>query len=138
MSFSSFSRFTTYNELQDRLPEAHTLFTKLARQAFIGFVASVISDSVSNSLRVIKTYRQVNEERVDYCKSHSANCRTKPTRSLMNIFSGSCTSSSGSRWLYRSPWPWVEDTYFGEWPSRSHVFCLVENLLRSVRFFFAC
>jgi hypothetical protein len=36
------------------------------RSAFIGFVASVISDTVSNSLRVIKTYRQVNEVRIGY------------------------------------------------------------------------
>lgn len=36
------------------------------RSAFIGFVASVISDTVSNSLRVVKTYRQVNEVRIGY------------------------------------------------------------------------
>ena len=36
------------------------------RRAFIGFVASVISDCVSNSLRVVKTYRQVNEVRIGY------------------------------------------------------------------------
>ena len=36
------------------------------RRAFIGFVASVISDSISNSLRVVKTYRQVNETRIGY------------------------------------------------------------------------
>ncbi|KIJ40219.1 hypothetical protein M422DRAFT_75728 [Sphaerobolus stellatus SS14] len=58
--------FATYNELQDRLPVAHTIGWKLARQAFIGFVASIVSDSISNSLRVVKTYRQVNEERVGY------------------------------------------------------------------------
>ena len=31
-----------------------------------GFVASVVSDSVSNSLRVLKTYRQVNARNVSY------------------------------------------------------------------------
>jgi Mitochondrial carrier protein len=45
---------------------AHTLLQKLARRAFIGFVASVVSDSISNSLRVVKTYRQVNETRIGY------------------------------------------------------------------------
>jgi len=58
--------FATYNTLDDKLPQPHTVLQKLARQAFIGFVASVISDTVSNSLRVVKTYRQVDEERVDY------------------------------------------------------------------------
>jgi hypothetical protein len=38
----------------------------LLRLAFIGFVASMISDTVSNSLRVIKTYRQVNDTKVSY------------------------------------------------------------------------
>ncbi|KAI0029013.1 mitochondrial carrier [Vararia minispora EC-137] len=58
--------FSTYNTLQELLPLPHTLIQKLLRQAFIGFVASVISDTVSNSLRVIKTYRQVNEVRIGY------------------------------------------------------------------------
>ncbi|KAF8531705.1 mitochondrial carrier [Gautieria morchelliformis] len=58
--------FATYNTLDEHLPEPDTLLQQLARQAFIGFVASVISDSVSNSLRVVKTYRQVDVERVTY------------------------------------------------------------------------
>lgn len=40
----------------------------LLRLAFIGFIASIVSDSVSNSLRVVKTYRQVNEIKVSYSK----------------------------------------------------------------------
>jgi hypothetical protein len=58
--------FGTYNYLEATLPMAHTLFQKLARRALIGFVASVVSDTISNSLRVIKTYRQVNETRIGY------------------------------------------------------------------------
>lgn len=63
------SRFATYNTLEEHLPLPHTFLQKLGRQAFIGFVASVISDTVSNSLRVVKTYRQVDEGRVSYCES---------------------------------------------------------------------
>ncbi|KAK3952544.1 mitochondrial carrier domain-protein [Pseudoneurospora amorphoporcata] len=37
--------------------------------AFAGFVASVVSDSVSNSLRVVKTYRQVNDKKVSYSEA---------------------------------------------------------------------
>jgi len=58
--------FGTYNYLSDVLPPAHTLLQKLARQAFIGFGASVVSDTISNSLRVVKTYRQVHEKNVGY------------------------------------------------------------------------
>ncbi|GJE99970.1 hypothetical protein PsYK624_162470 [Phanerochaete sordida] len=64
--------FGTYNFLQANLPEAHSLGWQLLRQAFIGFCASVISDTVSNSLRVVKTYRQVNERRVSYMEAAEA------------------------------------------------------------------
>jgi len=58
--------FGTYNFLQDELPVPDHIAYKLLRQAFIGFVASVVSDTISNSLRVLKTYRQVNETRIGY------------------------------------------------------------------------
>lgn len=59
-----------YNFLSENLPEPphHPLIVWLLRLAFIGFVASIVSDSVSNSLRVLKTYRQVNDSKVSYCK----------------------------------------------------------------------
>ncbi|KAK8844536.1 hypothetical protein IAR55_006383 [Kwoniella newhampshirensis] len=58
--------FGTYNYLSAVLPPPHTLIQKLLRQAFIGFAASVVSDTASNSLRVVKTYRQVHEGDVGY------------------------------------------------------------------------
>ncbi|KAG9312448.1 mitochondrial carrier domain-containing protein [Chiua virens] len=58
--------FGTYNYLDENLPLPTTVFEKLARSAVIGFAASVVSDSVSNSLRVVKTYRQVNATRIGY------------------------------------------------------------------------
>lgn len=62
----SFPWFATYNWLSEVLPPQHALFPRLARQAFIGFLASVVSDTVSNSLRVLKTYRQVNQSQISY------------------------------------------------------------------------
>jgi len=38
----------------------------------MGFCASVISDTTSNSLRVVKTYRQVNETRIGYIDAAKA------------------------------------------------------------------
>lgn len=52
------------------------------RQAFIGFCASVISDTVSNSLRVIKTYRQVHQSRVGYFEAAEAVIATDGLRGL--------------------------------------------------------
>ncbi|CAK7274726.1 hypothetical protein SEPCBS57363_006308 [Sporothrix epigloea] len=65
--------FATYNLLTDLLPEPakHPLAVWLLRLALIGFVASAVSDSASNSLRVVKTYRQVNETSVSYCEFHT-------------------------------------------------------------------
>ncbi|KAE9976803.1 hypothetical protein EG328_002393 [Venturia inaequalis] len=63
--------FATYNYLSETIPEPakHPIIVWLLRLAFIGFVASVVSDSVSNSLRVVKTYRQVSEVKVGYGNS---------------------------------------------------------------------
>ena len=55
---------------------------KLVRQAFIGFVASVISDTVSNSLRVVKTYRQVHATRIGYVAAAEAVIATDGVRGL--------------------------------------------------------
>lgn len=59
-----------YNLLTEVIqePPKSELLLWLLRLAFIGFVASIISDTVSNSLRVIKTYRQVNDTQVSYSK----------------------------------------------------------------------
>lgn len=63
--------FATYNYLSDILtePPKSPLLPWLLRLAFIGFVASIVSDTASNSLRVIKTYRQVNDTKVSYSEA---------------------------------------------------------------------
>ena len=42
---------------------------KLARNAGMGFCASVVSDTTSNSIRVLKTYRQTSEVPISYVKA---------------------------------------------------------------------
>lgn len=74
--------FGTYNGLDEWLPKPTTLVEKLLRQAFIGFCASVISDTISNSLRVVKTYRQVHHARVGYMESARAVIATDGLRGL--------------------------------------------------------
>lgn len=61
-----FPWFFTYNYLDTSLPVADTLAGKLGRNAGIGFVASCVSDTSSNSIRVLKTYRQTSPTRVSY------------------------------------------------------------------------
>lgn len=52
--------FTTFNTLQANVPEQDGMLKKLVRNAGIGFAASIASDTLSNSLRVVKTIRQTN------------------------------------------------------------------------------
>jgi len=74
--------FGTYNQLDKSLPPPTTFGQQILRQAFIGFVASIVSDTVSNSLRVVKTYRQVNETRIGYFDAARAVVATDGIRGL--------------------------------------------------------
>jgi hypothetical protein len=60
--------FATYNYLSEYLPRPAKDDTvgKLARSALIGFCSSAVSDTCSNSIRVIKVYKQANSENVSY------------------------------------------------------------------------
>ena len=61
-----FPWFFTFNYLQEALPKSDEPAKKLARNALIGFVSSVVSDSISNSLRVVKTTRQTFPDTISY------------------------------------------------------------------------
>ncbi|KAH8724182.1 mitochondrial carrier domain-containing protein [Phaeosphaeriaceae sp. PMI808] len=63
--------FAVYNFLSETIiePPKEQIGWWLLRAAFIGFCASVVSDTISNSLRVVKTYRQVNDTKVSYTEA---------------------------------------------------------------------
>ena len=52
--------FVTFNYLQGVVPKQTETKKKLVRNAAIGIASSCVSDTVSNSLRVIKTVKQTN------------------------------------------------------------------------------
>lgn len=60
--------FATYNTMEDVLPKTHadgTPYTgvyKLGRRALQGFCASAVSDCTSNSIRVVKVYKQTHQD----------------------------------------------------------------------------
>mmetsp|Transcript_10095 Transcript_10095/g.12451 ORF Transcript_10095/g.12451 Transcript_10095/m.12451 type:complete len:167 (+) Transcript_10095:583-1083(+) len=60
--------FATYNTLEEKIPKTHadgTPFSpvvKLARRALLGFCASAVSDTTSNSIRVVKVYKQTHSD----------------------------------------------------------------------------
>eukprot|EP01087_Luapelamoeba_hula_P008199 TRINITY_DN2032_c0_g3_i1.p1 TRINITY_DN2032_c0_g3~~TRINITY_DN2032_c0_g3_i1.p1 ORF type:complete len:294 (+),score=52.49 TRINITY_DN2032_c0_g3_i1:44-925(+) len=63
-----FPWFFTYNLLDAHLPPVDTLTfpERLLRSATMGFASSVVSDSISNSIRVIKTTKQTSQTAVSY------------------------------------------------------------------------
>lgn len=61
-----FPWFFTFNYLDATIPRQTELHWKLLRNACIGFTASVISDTVSNSMRVIKTTKQTATTVISY------------------------------------------------------------------------
>jgi len=61
--------FATYNFLNSWMTKYEEIRKKILRQACIGFVSSVISDSISNSLRVLKTTKQTSKEIMTYSET---------------------------------------------------------------------
>jgi hypothetical protein len=62
--------FLTHNYLNKYIPYYEdNLVKNLIRNCFIGFVSSMISDTISNGLRVVKTYKQTSEKSKSYKES---------------------------------------------------------------------
>lgn len=54
--------FATFNYLQKTIPKQDTKMKNNARNALIGMAASIVSDCISNSLRVVKTVKQTTSD----------------------------------------------------------------------------
>lgn len=61
-----FPWFMTFNFLDEKLPQPDNTLQKFLRRAAMGFAASVVSDTSSNSVRVVKTYKQTHTTGVTY------------------------------------------------------------------------
>lgn len=58
--------FFTYNYLSERIPKQDDRVKELGRRALIGFCSSAISDTCSNSIRVVKVYKQSHPDALSY------------------------------------------------------------------------
>lgn len=58
--------FFTYNLLSEKLPKQDDQLRELGRRAIMGFSASAVSDTCSNSIRVVKVYKQSSQETLSY------------------------------------------------------------------------
>ena len=61
-----FPWYTTYNYLDHYLPNYNDNIKQISRNGLIGFCSSAISDTCSNSIRVLKTIRQTSHVNVSY------------------------------------------------------------------------
>lgn len=60
--------FATYNFLSANIPKQDTQIQELGRRALLGFCSSAVSDTCSNSIRVLKVYKQSHPEQLTYPK----------------------------------------------------------------------
>lgn len=58
--------FFTYNFLSEKIPEQDEPLKELGRRAILGFCSSAVSDTCSNSIRVVKVYKQSSPEAISY------------------------------------------------------------------------
>jgi len=61
--------FYTNNQLREVMPQFDFAYGKYVRNAVIGFCSAAVSDTCSNSLRVLKTTRQTSLEPISYMDS---------------------------------------------------------------------
>ncbi|KAL1511746.1 hypothetical protein AB1Y20_005034 [Prymnesium parvum] len=75
--------YGTFNALDASLPKRHSdlLFT-LGRNAGVGFCASAVSDTLTNSIRVVKTFRQTSETPISYGDAARTIIRSDGVRGL--------------------------------------------------------
>lgn len=58
--------FFTYNFLSEKIPKRENKVEELGRRALLGFCSSAVSDTCSNSIRVVKVYKQSSPEAISY------------------------------------------------------------------------
>ena len=58
--------FFTYNYLSAAIPKQDDQLSELGRRAIMGFSASAISDTCSNSIRIVKVYKQSFPTQITY------------------------------------------------------------------------
>lgn len=107
--------FLTYNTLNAHLPEVDEPLQKLCRSAVMGFCSSAVSDTCSNSIRVVKVYKQANENPITY---PDALKRVIAEDGLAGLFGRGLKTkiiSNGMQGLMFSVlWKYIDDAWFKE------------------------
>jgi len=118
--------FATYNALQEYMPKSgyaeslpikvdekhHALIDKLIKNACIGFCASAVSDTCSNSIRVVKVYKQSNSENIGYLKAtQRVIAESGITGLLFRGLSTKIVANGMSGMLFSVLWKLIDDKF---------------------------
>lgn len=105
--------FFVYNYLSATLPKYDDTLRKLGRSAVIGFCASAVSDTFSNSIRVIKVYKQANTEAISYAEALSRVIKEDGVLGLMGRGLKTKIIANGLQGLMFSVlWKYIDDLFF--------------------------
>lgn len=106
--------FYSYGLLDSKLPQGDSTLSNLSRSAVMGFSASAVSDSVSNSARVLKTYRQTSPSNVSYLESIKAIIRIGGVGELLTRGLKTKIISNGIQGAtFSIVWKYLEKTLHG-------------------------
>jgi hypothetical protein len=78
-----FPWFLTNNYLNAYLPKASSPLGRLVRSAVLGWASALVSDTISNSVRVVKTTVQTAEERLSYREAATQILQKEGLRGLL-------------------------------------------------------
>jgi len=109
--------FFTFNYLSSIIPEPEDGETvkKLGRRALLGFCSSAVSDTCSNSIRVVKVYKQSSEVAISYPEAVQAVIKESGMKGL--FFRGLETKilANGMQGiLFSILWKQFEEIFFGK------------------------
>ena len=105
--------FFVYNYLSDALPRTDDFAMKLGRSAVIGFCSSAVSDTCSNSIRVIKVYKQANTEAISYPEALKRVLKEDGIGGLLGRGSQTKIISNGMQGLMFSVlWKYIDEALF--------------------------
>mmetsp|Transcript_8570 Transcript_8570/g.12793 ORF Transcript_8570/g.12793 Transcript_8570/m.12793 type:complete len:298 (+) Transcript_8570:64-957(+) len=105
--------FFTYNFLNEKLPTYDDKLKTLGRSAFIGFCSSAVSDTCSNSIRVIKVYKQANEEAITYPQALKRVIAEDGVMGLLGRGLKTKIMANGMQGLMFSVlWKYIDDQFF--------------------------
>ena len=107
--------FATYNALQSYIPKRETSLENIGRNAIIGFSSTCVSDTLSNSIRVVKVYRQSNANTISYYETIQHIVKQEGFHGLFGRGLKTKLLSNGMQGLMFSVlWKSIDETFFAK------------------------